>query len=103
MLYSREADVNFGTEGSVSPDQQDASGVRQGLVKFDGIFGSDPGQIPLGATINSAELIFNVINDSNSAMQMSAYRMLEDWSEATATLEYADLRQHQPSRWRAGL
>ncbi len=85
VLYSRDPDVNFGTEGSISPDQQDANGVRQGLVKFDDIFGDDPGQIPLGSTINSAELVFNVVNDSNSAMQMSAYRMLTNWSEATAT------------------
>lgn len=85
VLYSRDPDVNFGTEGSISPDQQDSNGVRQGLVKFDDIFGDGPGQIPLGSTINSATLTFNVVNDSNSAMQMSAYRMLTDWSEATAT------------------
>lgn len=85
VLYSREPDVNFGTEGSISPDQQDANGVRQGLVRFNNIIGSDPGQIPLGAQIISAKLTFNVVNDSNSAMQMSAYRMLTDWSESTST------------------
>ncbi len=85
VLYSRSPDVNFGTEGSISPDQQDANGVRQGLVKFDGIIGNSGTQIPLGARINSAELVVNVINDSNSAMQMSIYRMLSDWSESTAT------------------
>jgi len=85
VLYSREPDVNFGTEGSISPDQQDSNGVRQGLVKFDDIFGSDPGQIPFGSTIESATLTFNVVNDSNSAMQMSAYRMLTPWNESTAT------------------
>ena len=85
ILFSREPDVNFGTEASMSVDQQDANGVRQGLVKFDGIIGNMPGQIPLGAKINSATLIVNVVNDSNSAMQMSAYRMLQDWSEDTAT------------------
>lgn len=85
VLYSREPNVNFGTEGSISPDQQDSNGVRQGLVKFDGIFGNLPGQVPLGSTINSATLTFNVVNDSNSAMQMSTYRMLTDWDESTAT------------------
>ncbi len=85
VLYSRTPDVNSGTEGSISPDQQDANGVRQGLVRFDGIIGSQPGQIPLGAKINSATLKFNVINDSNSAMQMSLYRMQQDWDESTAT------------------
>ena len=41
--------------------------------------------MPLGAKITSAELVVNVINDSNSAMQMSLYRMQQDWSESTAT------------------
>ena len=85
VLYSRDPDVNFGTEGSISPDQQDSNGVRQGLVKFDDIIGSTGNRIPLGAKINSAELVFNVINDSNSAMQMSLYRMQQDWSEGNAT------------------
>ena len=34
-----------------------ASPDTQGLLRFDNIFGSDPGQIPSGATILSAELI----------------------------------------------
>ena len=86
VLYSRDADVNFGTEGSISPDQQDSNGVRQGLLKFDDIFGPlAEGKIPLGSTINEATLVVDVVNDSNSAMQMSLYRLFENWSEATAT------------------
>ncbi|MGL4513006.1 MAG: Calx-beta domain-containing protein [Lacipirellulaceae bacterium] len=85
VLYSREPSVNAGTEGSISPDQQDANGVRQGLVRFDDIFGTGPGQIPVGSTINSATLLVQVVNDSNSSMQMSAYRMLTPWDESTAT------------------
>ncbi len=85
VLYSRTPDVNSGTEGSISPDQQDANGVRQGLVKFNDIFGNGAGQIPFGATINSATLIVDVVNDSNSSMLMSLYRMQQDWSESTAT------------------
>ena len=85
VLYSREPDVNFGTEGSISPDQQDSNGVRQGLLQFGDIIGDAGNQIPLGAKINSATLTVDVVNDSNSAMQMSLYRMQEDWSESTAT------------------
>ncbi len=85
VLYSVDADQNFGTEGSISPDQQDANGVRQGLVRFDNIIGDVGNQIPLGAKINSATLVVDVINDSNSAMQMSLYRMLQDWNEASST------------------
>ena len=85
VLYSRDPNVNFGTEGSISPDQQDSNGVRQGLVKFAGIIGDDPDQVPIGAKINSATFTVDVVNDSNSAMQMSLYRMQQDWSEGSAT------------------
>ncbi|MEM8677788.1 MAG: Calx-beta domain-containing protein [Planctomycetota bacterium] len=85
VLYSRDPDVNAGTEGSISPDQQDSNGVRQGLVKFADIIGDDSSQVPLGAKINSATFTVDVVNDSNSAMQMSLYRMQQDWSEGSAT------------------
>ena len=45
----------------------------------------EPGQIPFGATINSAILDVFVQDDSNAAMQMSLYRMLTDWDESVAT------------------
>ncbi len=87
VLYSQLPGVNFGTETSISVDQQDVGGVRQGLLKFDSIFTStnEPGKIPLGSTINSASLRMRVGNDSNAAMQMSFYRMLTDWNEGTAS------------------
>ena len=85
VLYSQLPTVTLGTETTISVDQQDVGGVRQGLLKFGGVFGSGPGQIPFGSTINSATLTVNVNNDSNSAMVMSFYRMLTDWSESTAT------------------
>jgi len=84
-IFSIAPNVNFGTEVSISPDQQDANGVRQGLLRFDGIFGDQPGQIPYGSTINSATLELSVVNSSFTSMQMSFYRVLTPWSEASAT------------------
>jgi hypothetical protein len=85
VIFSQDRDSNFGTEGHVSADQQDFNNVRQGLLRFDNIFGAGPGQIPFGATINSAILDLFVQDDSNTSMQMSLYRMLVDWNESTAT------------------
>ena len=85
ILYSISPNVNFGTDTGMSVDQQDIGGVRQGLDRFDDIIGSNPNQIPVGSTINSATLTFQVFNDSNSAMQMSMYRMLADWDQSVAT------------------
>ena len=88
VIFSLEPDSNFGTEGHISADQQDFNSVRQGLVKFDEIFGNQPGQIPFGATINSAQLKVFVQDSSNASMQMSLYRMLTDWDESTATWNF---------------
>ena len=88
VIFSLDRDTNFGTEGHISADQQDFNNVRQGLLKFDDIFGNEPGQIPFGATINSATLKVFVQDDSNAAMQMSLYRMLTDWDESIATWNF---------------
>src|SRR6185503_7172177 len=39
-----------------------ANEERQTLIRFDNIFGNGAGQIPVGSTINSATLTFNVSN-----------------------------------------
>ncbi|MDA0657448.1 MAG: DNRLRE domain-containing protein [Planctomycetota bacterium] len=85
ILFSTNPDVNFGSETGISVDQQDVNGVRQGLLRFDGIIGAGVTQIPVGSQINSATLTVSVFNDSNTAMQMSMYRMRSNWSAATAT------------------
>ncbi len=55
------------------------SEVKQVLLRFDGIFGSAAGQIPLGSTISSATLGINVTNTSDVGADL--YRMLEPWSD----------------------
>src|SRR4029077_5409961 len=52
---------------------------------FDNIFGSNPGQIPLGSTINSATLSLSVFNESNSSALISLYRMKNNWDQNIAT------------------
>ena len=57
--------------------------TTQGLLRFDNIFGPAAGQIPVGASITSAELTVNVTNVSNSAAQITLHRMLVNWNEAS--------------------
>ena len=85
VIFSLDRDTNFGTEGHISADQQDFNNVRQGLLRFDGLFGNGSGQIPFGSTINSATLDLLIQDDSNAAMQMSMYRMQQDWNESVVT------------------
>jgi hypothetical protein len=55
-----------------------------GLIRFDGIFGSGPGQIPAGSTIVSASLI--LVSDNSTATPAGAVNEAAvDWSTSTAT------------------
>jgi|GEM_PF-1338238 len=55
------------------------------LVSFPEIFGAQPGQIPLGSTINSASLALNIEDNGGATDRLQMFRMLTDWAEATAT------------------
>lgn len=50
----------------------------QAMLAFTGLFGDDPGQIPLGATITSAMLTVNVTNSSSAGATI--YRLTADWT-----------------------
>ena len=83
-------DENFTTNNNgslieVAVDLDDGAGdaTTQGLIRFDDIFGVGAGQIPVGATINSAELTVYVTNVSNGAAQVTLHSMLMDWNEAS--------------------
>ena len=76
--------MNFGADTGMSVDQQDVGGVRQGLLKFGNIFGTGPAN-PVGLDDQLRHAHLQVFNDSNSAMQMSLYRMHDNWDQATAT------------------
>lgn len=56
----------------------------QALIRFENLFGNGPGQIPTGATINTAELQVDVVNPSEAGAVVSFHRMLQAWND-TAT------------------
>ena len=59
---------------------------RQGLIRFDNIFGSGAGQIPLGSTISAATITGNY-ND-NSSTAFAVYRILVPWETTNATWNF---------------
>ena len=77
---------------SDSPDnvQPNGTAVRlvaggdpeQGLIRFEDIFGAGAGEIPIGATINSATLEINVYVDGTPSTVVSIHEMLENWTES---------------------
>jgi hypothetical protein len=74
--------LSFGSATSVRVDLLFNGGDVQGLLRFDGLFGALPGQIPLGSTINSAVLTLNVTNSTLDGI-ISVYRMTTTWSESS--------------------
>src|SRR5215203_1518040 len=86
-IASAVPDTNLGTAATISVDLADGtpSGPAHGLLRFDNLFGSGLGQIPLGSSITSATLqIF--VNDATTATGViTLHRMLVGWDEATAT------------------
>jgi hypothetical protein len=80
--YVNANEGNLGGESTVSVDASDGGAVSQGLLRFDGIIGNGPGQIPTGSTINSAKI--RVVIDSVGSGWLW-HRMLKDWDENTVT------------------
>lgn len=77
--------LNFGGVDFVSVDGDDGSPgskPNQGLIRFDDLFGNAAGQISSTATIVSATLKLQVFNPGSG---LSAYDMLTDWNQSTAT------------------
>ena len=80
-------DTNNGPGDTWEWDSEDGStggGQTVGLLRFDGIFGAGPGQIPVGSTITSAALTLAVFNGSSSSPG-DINESLVDWDESSAT------------------
>jgi hypothetical protein len=80
-LSENEPTTSHGTLIRVEWDNDDPSGTGRrniALLRFDGMFGAGPGQIPPGAQITSAALRY-VVNDSGDSGRL--HESLVDWDE----------------------
>jgi hypothetical protein len=82
--------TSFGSAVEFNIDNADGGGPVQGLIRFDNIFGSGPGQIPFGSTILQATLTINVTGVSDATANINLHRMLVDWSEASTWASLTD-------------
>lgn len=89
-IYGWQPGSPFGFDLTVAVDQADANLITdpqrpdQGLLRFDNLFGSLPGQVPIGAKILNGFVTFNVVNPSEATAQIRLFRMHHDWN-STAT------------------
>src|SRR5262245_59688094 len=65
-------------------DTGTGTGHVRALLRFDNLFGTGAGQIPLGSTINSAVLTIWGIEGTQADGTYNFNRMLSDWNQATA-------------------
>ena len=78
--------TNFGSALTVKwdTDEPASSGkFSYGLFRFDNIFGSGAGQIPIGSTINSATLTLYITNLGGAQANMNEVAI--DWAESAVT------------------
>ncbi|WP_424001146.1 DNRLRE domain-containing protein [Haloarcula salina] len=81
MLREADPETGFGTATTLSIDQNDPQGSGNGsqaLLRFDGVVGDGDGQVPRGASVESATLLLETADDGSGA---SVHRMLTDWGQ----------------------
>jgi hypothetical protein len=97
-----------GSAISMFIDSSDPNGTgqaRQGLLRFDGLFGSDSGRIPEGSRITSAILQLRVTQEGSG---FTLHRMLSPWSEVSTWNTMAsgvtatDVEAHRWAEYTAG-
>ncbi|XKH61756.1 Ig-like domain-containing protein [Halomonas sediminis] len=81
-LHQAQPDASRATATTLEVDSYDSGNVNgsnvQALLRFDNLFGSTNGQIPLGATILSATLELQTTNAGDGA---KLHRMLQPWRD----------------------
>ena len=78
-LHQISPDTSRATSKSLTVDSVDKKGEVQTLLRFEHIFGSEAGQIPLGATILSATLELNTTGKGDGAR---LHRMVMPWNDS---------------------
>jgi hypothetical protein len=74
-----------GAAPAVGADTVASGPQRQALLRFDNLFGTGPGQIPPGSTINRASLALWVGTPAGTAAPIELHRLNVAWDPATAT------------------
>ena len=97
--YIDETDgtANFGESDAIWVDgdrnnNAEGSPDAQAMIRFNTLFGTGAGQIPLGAQVESAELILHTSDrtDALSNSTISLYRLLQQWTESSAVWDTFD-------------
>ncbi len=78
----------YGSASVVEWDGSDGGGENFGLLRFDDLFGTDPGQIPPGSLILAAALVYEVNNEGDPA---TVNEVVVEWDETVSFNTFGDL------------
>jgi serine protease AprX len=79
-ISSLAPSTGIGTSSRVKIEDEGQAGARTGmLLRFEGLFGSGAGQIPVGSTITSASVRISHLSDGDNAASASLHRLLVAW------------------------
>ncbi|MDH5503188.1 MAG: Ig-like domain-containing protein, partial [Acidimicrobiia bacterium] len=81
-LDPNQPDAGLGDATSIEVrGSADDNTDRPGLVRFENLFGSGPGQIPIGSTITSARLTLTGLGDGKKKDSAGLYQLLVPWDD----------------------
>lgn len=89
--------LDYAGEVTISTDLSDGGSRVQALLRFDGIVGDGAGQVPAGATITSAKLLFHVMSGTKG--HVSAHRMLLPWTETAVWMDFTPVDASGQPAW----
>ncbi|MFA7062317.1 MAG: DNRLRE domain-containing protein [Pedobacter sp.] len=86
QINENNATLNYGGEATLSTDNDDNGSRVQSFLRFDDIVGTNPGQIPPGSKILSANLVFSATSSTKGKVKM--HRMLVPWGEHSTWMDF---------------
>lgn len=99
QINENNANLNYGGEATLTTDMDDNGSRVHAFLRFDDIIGTNPGQIPPGATITSAKLVFHATSSTKGMVRM--HRMLKNWGEHTAWMDFTPVNSSGQPDWEA--
>lgn len=71
-------------------DGEDAGGLNFGMIRFDNIFGANPGQVPPDANIINAVLTLTVTNEGDASQTATMHELLTAFDDTKDFFEFGD-------------
>ena len=97
QINENNATLNYGGEATLTTDMDDNGSRVHAFLRFDNIIGTGLGQIPPGAKITSAKLVFSAVSSTKGKVKM--HRMLVSWGEQSTWMNFTPVNSAGQPSW----